>query len=112
MAWERHITTLSFIHDSGTTDHIVDSFSIGERLAKGDQGCPQEGGKKTLVKPTETNVHGDALCFMVMGPSLLQRLAVGGWRLVGIGGWLLMAVGRWQLVAVGGWRLVVPGGSS
>ena len=31
------------------------------------------------VTPTETSVHGDALCFMVMGPSLLQKLAVGGW---------------------------------
>ena len=30
-----------------------------------------------------------------MGPSLLQRLAVGSWQLVAVGG---------------GWRLVVPGG--
>ena len=44
----------------------------------------------------------DALCFMVMGPSLLQRLAVGSWLLVVGGGWRL-AVGSWQL-AVGGWR--------
>ena len=54
-------------------------------------------GKKkeseTFVTPTETNVHGDALCFLVMAPSLLQSLAVDGW---------------WRL-AVGGWRLVVPG---
>ena len=49
--------------------------------------------------PTETNVHGDALCFMVMRPSLLQRLAVGG-------GWRLAVVGSWRLVAVGGhWGL-------
>ena len=34
---------------------------------------------KTFVTPTETNVHGDAFCFVVMGPPLLQRLAVGGW---------------------------------
>ena len=39
---------------------------------------------------------------MAMGPSRLQRLAVGDWRLA--------AVGSWRLVAVGGWRLVVPGG--
>ena len=36
------------------------------------------GGGKTFVTPTETNVHGDALCFMVMGTSLYQRLAIGG----------------------------------
>ena len=48
--------------------------------------------KKTFATPTEKNVHGDALCFVVMGPSLLQRLAVGGWRLVAVGGWRL-AVG-------------------
>ena len=53
-----------------------------------------------VVTPTETNAHGDALRFMAMGPSLLQR--VGTWRLA-VGGW-------WRLVAVGGWRLVVPGG--
>ena len=41
---------------------------------------------KRFVTPTETNVHGDALCFMVMGPSLLRRLAVGGQRLVVPGG--------------------------
>ena len=34
--------------------------------------------KRTFVTPTETNVHADALCFMAMGSSLLQRLAVGG----------------------------------
>ena len=54
-----------------------------------------KGKMKTFVTPTETHVHGDALCFLVMGPSLLQRLVVGGW---------------WQLAVGGGWRLVVPGG--
>ena len=48
---------------------------------------------------TETNVQEDALCFMAMGPSLLQKLAVGSsWRL---------AVGGWWRLAVGGWRLAV-----
>ena len=52
--------------------------------------------------PTETNVHGDALCFMGMGHSLLQRLAVGGWRMAVRGG----CSGWWRLVAVGGpWGL-------
>ena len=85
--------------------------------------------KKTLVTPTEMNFHGDALCFMVMGPSLLQKLAVGawwqlavdggwcrlvvdgGWWVAGGGGWQRLAVGGgWRLAVVGGWRLVVPGG--
>ena len=58
------------------------------------QGCPEGGGGEGFVTLTETNVHGDALCVMVMGPSLLQRLAVGVW-------WL--AVGGWRRLAVGGW---------
>ena len=62
-----------------------------------NQGCKYGGGgggQKTFVTPKETNVPGDALSFIVLVPPLLQRLAVGGWRL---------AVG-------GGCRLVVPGG--
>ena len=33
-----------------------------------------------FVPPTETNVHGGTLCFIVMGPPLLQR-----WRLAAVG---------------------------
>ena len=61
------------------------------------------------MTPTETNVHGaagDALCFMGMGPSLLERLVVGGWWLaVGGGWWRLMVGGCWGLAA-GSWWLV------
>ena len=60
------------------------------------------GEKKRSETPTESNVHGDALCFMAMGPCLLQRLVVGGWRLAFGGGWRL-AVGGWWRLAVGGW---------
>ena len=67
-------------------------------------------------------------CFLAMGPSLLQSLAVrgwwglgvGGWRLVPVGSywrlavgasWQLLAAGGWcQLAAIGGWRLAVGGG--
>ena len=56
----------------------------------------------SFVAPTETNIPGDALCLMVTAPSLLQRLAVGGWRLVAV-------CSGWQL-AVGSWRLAVHGG--
>ena len=45
------------------------------------------GGGGGFVTPTETNAHGNALCFLVMGRSVLQRLAVGGWRLVVGGPW-------------------------
>ena len=68
-------------------------------------GLSSRGNKKHFVTPTETKVHGGALCFVVMGPSLLRRLAVGGWRLAVGGGW-------WRLAAVGRWRLVVPWGLS
>ena len=80
-----------------------------------EQGCPQ-GESESFGTPTETNVHGDALCFLIMGPCLLQRLAVDGWRLVVGGGWQLvvggwwLAVGGWRRLAVGGWQLVVGGG--
>ena len=65
------------------------------------QDAPAQTAHRTraFVTPTGTNVHGGALCFMVMGPSLLQRLAVGGWWMVAVGGWRL-AVGGWRLVAV------------
>ena len=70
------------------------------------RGCPY-GGKKErrFVTPTETNVHGDALCLMVETWAWARhkttettlnngwRLAVGGWRLVAVGGW-------WSLGAV------------
>ena len=35
----------------------------------------RRGSKKSLVTSTETNVHGDAFCFMVMGPSLFVHTA-------------------------------------
>ena len=44
--------------------------------------------------PTETNVHGDALCFMVMTFSTSK---VGGWQLVAVGGWRLAVGGWWTL---------------
>ena len=56
---------------------------------------------------------------MVLGPSVLQRLAVGGWRLavggvrrLAIGdGWRRLVVGGWQRFAVDGWwRLAVGSG--
>ena len=74
------------------------------------QGCPEGGKKKTFVKPTGTNVQGDAPCFLVMGSPLLQRLAVSSWRLVVGGGWRLGFGSWWRLAAVGDWRLVVGGG--
>ena len=45
---------------------------------------------------------------MVMGPSLLQRLVVGRWRLV-IGGGRRLVVGDWWLVVGGWWGLAVGG---
>ena len=63
--------------------------------------------RKEFVTPTETNAHGDALYFVVMGPSLLQ---IGGWWLVAVGGWQLAVGDGWQLLAVGGpWGAVRKG---
>ena len=59
--------------------------------------------------PTGKNVHGDALCFMVTEPSLLQRLAVGRWQLAAVGGRWLVAVGGGWWLAVSGQRLVAVG---
>ena len=83
--------------------------------------------KRPSQRQQKRTFTGDALCFMVMVPSPLQGLAVGGWWLVAVGGWWrLVAVGGrwglavsswrqlavdgWRLAAVGGSRLVVPGG--
>ena len=61
--------------------------------------------KRVFVTPTETNVHGDALCFMVKAwarHKTTETVLNNGWRLV---------VGRrWRLAVGGSWRLVVPGG--
>ena len=51
--------------------------------------------ERGFLTPTEPDVHGDALCLIVMGPFLRQRLAVGGWRLAAVAGWRQLAVGGW-----------------
>ena len=70
----------------------------------GGQGCPSGEKKKRVVTPTETNVHGEALCFMVKTWArhmTTETLLNNGWQLEVGGGWRL---------TVGGWRLVVAGG--
>ena len=52
--------------------------------------------------PTDTNVHGDALCCMVTTWATTETVSNNGWRLVAVGGWWLVAVVGWRLVAVGG----------
>ena len=83
-----------------------------------------EGGRG-FVTPTKTNVHGDAICFVVKTwarhittETVLNnggRLVVGGgWRLMAVrSGWrLALAVSHWWRLAVGGWRrFTVDGGS-
>ena len=75
-----------------------------------------KGEIKGFPTPTETNLHGDALCFMVetwtrqKTTEALVLVVGGGWRLA-VGGWWRLGVGVWWLVAVGSsWRLVVGGG--
>ena len=56
------------------------------------------------MTPTEANVHGDAVCFM-MGRTQDHGHTIEQW--VGVGGsWRLAVGGSWRLVAVGGpWGL-------
>ena len=73
------------------------------RLGRGPiQSRPRARSLRAVLKrkkqegfgtPTETNVHRDALCFMVMGPSLL--LYFKGWPLVAVGGWRLVVGSPW-----------------
>ena len=79
-------------------------------LRKG-AGLSVKGGKKAFVKGT--NIHGDALCFVVKTwgrHTTTETLLNNGWRLAAVGGWWRLAVGAWWvLAAVGGWRLVAVG---
>ena len=81
---------------------------------------PHPPPQSRAVTPTEPNVHGDALCFMVKtwarhkttetGWNNGWRLAAvgGGWRrLAAVGGGWRLVVGGWRWAPVGGWRLVV-----
>ena len=74
----------------------------GRQLLYREQDCPQgKKERKEFVTPTEMNVHGDALCFMVKTHKTTEKVLNDGWR--------LEAVGGWRLVAFGGWRLEVSG---
>ena len=78
--------------------------------------------KEGFVTPTETNLHGDALCFVVKiwarhktteaslnnGCDWWLVAVDGGWLAVA-GGWRLAVGGWWRLVLGGGWRLAVGG---
>ena len=71
--------------------------------------------KEASVTPTQTNAHGEALCFMVKTwarDKTTKPVLNNGWRLAPFVGWRLVAVGGgWSLVAVGGsWRRLVVGG--
>ena len=72
----------------------------GRAVLKGGEG----GGGEGFVTPTETNVHGDALCFIVKTWARHKTTETGvnnGRRLAALGGWRLAVGGGWQL-AVGG----------
>ena len=109
-------------HDSCGLDVVpAELRAHRQALAGAREGLPKEAAARLVQQGVDADVdpcakawarhaaqRRDALCFMVMEPSLLQRLALGGW-------WRLAAVGGWQLVVGGGWRLAVgrlaPGGS-
>ena len=83
------------------------SLTFDVCVGGGGQGCPSGREKGGLVPPTETNVHGDALCLMVKtgaGHKTTAVLLNNGWRLMAVGGWRFVAVsgGRGRRLAVGG----------
>ena len=77
----------------------------GGRGGSGVLGSKNKRKENGFGTPTETNVHGDALCCVVK-----TRARHKATETVLNNGWRLAAVGRWRLVAVGGWRLVAVGG--
>ena len=63
------------------------------------------GNQKRFVTPTGTNIHGDALCFMVKTRArhnTTETVLNNVWRLVTVGSWWRLAVGGgwWSLGAV------------
>ena len=63
-----------------------------------------------FVTPTETNVHGDAVCFVVKTwaeHKTTKTVLNNGWQLAVGGGWQSAADGGFQWAVGGGWRLVV-----
>ena len=74
----------------------------GGAISRRQTGLSLGDKKKGFVTRKTTNAHGDTLCLMIMGSSLLERLAVGRWLLAVGGGWRRLVVGGWWRLAVGG----------
>ena len=52
--------------------------------------------RKGFVMPTETNLHGNALCFTVntwARPKTTETVLSNGWRRLAVGGWRLVVLG-------------------
>ena len=67
-------------------------------------------GEKRFAAPTETNLHGDALCFMVKTwarHKTAEAVLNNGWRRLVVGGAWQLAVGNGRLAVGGGWQLAV-----
>ena len=78
-------------HTKGPDPPCLNVCRVGGRGA----GLSLKGGRKEFVTPTETKVHGDALCFMVMTGArhkTTETVLANGWRLAAVGGWRLGAV--------------------
>ena len=70
------------------------------------------GGKGGFVTPTENNVHGDALCFMVKTwatHKTTETALNNGWWLAVGGSWRSAVGVGWRWVVGGGWRLEAGG---
>ena len=67
-----------------TTTTFAPAKAVCRRRGGGGGGAglkEKRTKRKRFVTPTETNVHRNALRFVVMGASLLHNVAVGGWQL-------------------------------
>ena len=96
--------------------------SRNKRISKGcrtspehcsTDGCHPPWAGLSLVTPTETSPHRDALCFVVKTwarHKTTETVLSNGWRLPAVGGrWRLAVGGGWQLAVGGWWRLAVGG---
>ena len=108
----KHVARCSGLLTAPTSDERQEPPGPDDEPTAVGTGLPLRE-KRGFVTPTETNLHGGALCFMVQTgkrhkttEALLnngwQRLAVGGgWRLAAaVGGWRLVVGGWWSLGAV------------
>ena len=85
---------------SHSTNTSAPTTKRNSRRGRQTEGLYLRRKKKRFMTPTETKLHGDALCFMVKTWATHKTTEA-----------LLAVGGGWQLVVSGGWRRLAVGGS-